>query len=309
MVTRYRYEDPTGWINLQDPTDIVPPGGIGPPPPPPPSGDIILGGSFSAKAGVDNKIYQGRAKSSRIFFTNTNLAGVSMAGKDTLQNAIAAGCDTLIVSAKDPNPANWGPFIRTCPSAIKNLYVVYYHEPIDNLTSDVWKNNWIKVAPAMASAGGIPTSILQAWVLFGAAYNSDDWVPPVNLVPVQAFDGYFDKYDPTDLMTRIGNHCKRNGILRTGIGETGAPPTKTNRLALCTEYRAQMDAFHAKFGVDMEFGTVWNDYDQNSAGTITWDGRMLKTSYYGGNPQTKRAPVPADWDTAYADAWFGPVGG
>lgn len=275
---------------------------------PPPT---LFGGSYSTKQGVDNSIYQGRGSVARIFFPGQDVSGRSIANHNAVQAAVADGVTALVVSAKDRDASRIDALLKTWPEQITERYFCYWHEPENDTgvqTAAQWRQRFTDLVPIIKGNGVTTVSITMGWTYYsGSGRDPNDWTLDPDLVDVFATDGYYTTYEPVDFFQRYTSHAKSRGHTRVGIGETGAWATTADRLALTQTYRGIIDNMWANEGLRMDFACYWNDYDVTD-NVIHGDSRMLSPSvYYQGDWQKRTTPTPADWDTAVADAWFGPL--
>jgi hypothetical protein len=266
------------------PSPPTPPAPEEPTPSSPPSsggGEPLWGANYSTLPGVDESIYDRRAKVARIFFQSLP-TGKKWSSDGAVKQATADGIDTFVISWKERDVDALRAFLRTIPDDL-TIYACFHHEPENDAGrpgsdtyrawSTEWKQLWAEQSPVIRAEGFIPTSILMAYTLIPASGRKvSDWTPPPGAVDVFAFDGYLGKHDPEAQVARMSAAARAMGV-RTGLAETGSPtsdPDRADKLRIAKRELAAAGNF--------EWAIYWN------SALNGYDSRL---------------------DAATADIWFG----
>lgn len=224
----------------------------------------MMGVNYGDDPNVDESVYHGRAKVARIFMQG--LGGVQWSNIGRVNRATKAGITTFVVSWKDQDLTHVKQFLATIPDGL-TVYACFNHEPENDHGnpgdasyadwSAKWKQQWTLQSPLIRAEHFIPTQILMGWTLYpGSKRNISDWTAPKGTVDVFGFDGYVNKFDPTDLVNRMVAATKAAGLTRTGLAETGSQITDSTRTSKLTTLRQAMDNTHM-----FDWAIYWNDVD------------------------------------------------
>ena len=192
-------------------------------------------------------------------------------------DALAAGASDALLTG----------FLRSRPDGVR-VWVALKHEPEDDaergaFTAEQFRAATEHVAGVVRAAGGVPTTVLQAYTLNPASGRDwHDWVTPA--VDVVAWDAYNTaarrpqpSYPPPDAFLRRMLEVARETGKPFGVAELGSPcvrtdPGCTGRAAWLTDLGGALRAAGA------QFVTYWDrpalaggvDYRLDAPGTEAW---------------------------------------
>lgn len=244
-----------------------------------PKAGMLRGANYGTHWAVDESLYVvdgvKRAQSARVYLDD-NLDGESWATNSRIQQALADGVKSVVVSSADGNKDRVARWLDTVPDAWRPLcWFCWRHEPEPKITASAFQKGWATLSPVIHGEGCNAVAIKMGWTLYGGSKrNPADWRISPDLTDADGWDGYFDKYDPATLTGKVLDEAKAAGHTRLIIGETGTTRSDANWQKKAGIYLSALEAAPTTHGVQVLGVHWWNDAEGTSAAAPGWDGRL-----------------------------------